>query len=80
MAIIEMKTKQFRVEDDSLGDVQVPADQLWGAQTQRSYTNFPIGVERFRFGVQPSERSESSRSARLWRMANWASFPRRRWT
>ena len=33
-----------------LGDVQVPADRLWGAQTQRSCINFPIGVERFRWG------------------------------
>jgi len=33
-----------------LGDVEVPANRLWGAQTQRSYINFPIGVERFRWG------------------------------
>jgi fumarate hydratase class II len=41
---------QFRVEEDALGVVQVPADRLWGAQTQRSITNFPIGIERFRWG------------------------------
>ena len=41
---------QFRTEEDSLGDVQVPANHLWGAQTQRSHVNFPIGVERFRWG------------------------------
>lgn len=40
----------FRTETDSMGEVQVPADRLWGAQTQRSRVNFPIGVERFRFG------------------------------
>jgi fumarate hydratase class II len=40
----------FRVEHDSLGEVRVPADHLWGAQTQRSIGNFPIGVERFRWG------------------------------
>jgi fumarate hydratase class II len=40
----------FRAETDSMGEVQVPADRLWGAQTQRSRVNFPIGVERFRFG------------------------------
>ncbi len=39
-----------RIERDSLGDVAVPADHLWGAQTQRSLTFFPIGVERFRWG------------------------------
>jgi fumarate hydratase class II len=38
-----------RVEHDSLGEVRVPADQLWGAQTERSRTNFPIGTDRFRF-------------------------------
>src|ERR1700740_1044677 len=43
-------TSEFRVEEDALGDVQVPAEHLWGAQTQRSHLNFPIGVERFRGG------------------------------
>jgi fumarate hydratase class II len=41
---------QFRVEEDALGDVEVPADHLWGAQTQRSHLNFPIGGERYRWG------------------------------
>jgi fumarate hydratase class II len=41
---------KFRVEKDSLGHVEVPADHLWGAQTQRSHLNFPIGVERYRWG------------------------------
>src|SRR6201995_1171929 len=41
---------QFRIEEDALGEVYVPADHLWGAQTQRSHMNFPIGVERFRWG------------------------------
>jgi fumarate hydratase, class II len=41
---------QFRVEEDALGEVNVPAEHLWGAQTQRSHMNFPIGVERFRWG------------------------------
>ena len=43
-------TDQFRTEEDALGDVQVPDERLWGAQTQRSHMNFPIGVERFRWG------------------------------
>src|ERR1700723_1390699 len=50
MAINETTTNSFRVEEDALGDVQVPANHLWGAQTQRSYMNFTIGVERFRWG------------------------------
>jgi fumarate hydratase class II len=36
MAISETTANQFRVEEDALGDVQVPADHLWGAHTQRS--------------------------------------------
>jgi len=41
---------RFRQEEDSLGEVEVPADHLWGAQTERSRRNFPIGVERYRWG------------------------------
>jgi fumarate hydratase, class II len=36
---------QFRTESDSMGPVKVPADKLWGAQTQRSLENFRIGSE-----------------------------------
>jgi fumarate hydratase, class II len=50
MTMSETTANQFRVEEDTLGIVQVPADHLWGAQTQRSCINFPIGVERFRWG------------------------------
>ncbi len=39
-----------RREHDSLGPVEVPADRLWGAQTQRSIENFPIGRGRFVWG------------------------------
>ena len=35
-----------RIETDSLGEVAVPADMHWGAQTQRSIVNFPIGGEK----------------------------------
>ena len=34
----------YRIEHDSMGEVKVPADRYWGAQTQRSVQNFPIGV------------------------------------
>ena len=37
---------QFRIEKDTLGEIKVPADKLWGAQTQRSSQNFKIGTER----------------------------------
>src|SRR2546427_10678564 len=39
-----------RVEEDALGNVEVPREHLWGAQTERSRNNFPIGVERYRWG------------------------------
>ena len=37
----------FRIEKDSLGEVRVPADALYGAQTQRAVENFPISGQRF---------------------------------
>lgn len=37
----------FRTEKDTMGDVQVPADKFWGAQTQRSTQNFRIGGDHF---------------------------------
>ncbi|OLN23791.1 fumarate hydratase, class II [Domibacillus antri] len=36
----------FRIERDTLGEMMVPADKYWGAQTQRSVENFPIGTEK----------------------------------
>ena len=37
---------EYRVERDSMGEMKVPADMYWGAQTQRSYENFRIGSEK----------------------------------
>ena len=39
-------SQEYRLEHDSLGEVRVPADKYWGAQTERSRCNFPIGVGR----------------------------------
>ncbi len=39
-------TTEIRVESDSMGEIEVPADRYWGAQTQRSIENFKIGTER----------------------------------
>jgi fumarate hydratase class II len=36
----------FRIEKDTMGDMKVPADKLWGAQTQRSLENFKVSTER----------------------------------
>jgi len=44
------ESKVFRTESDSMGNVQVPADRYWGAQTERSRDNFRIGIDRFRWG------------------------------
>ena len=46
-----MASKHIRVERDSFGTLDVPADRYWGAQTQRSLQNFPIGHERMPAGV-----------------------------
>jgi fumarate hydratase, class II len=39
-------TNNTRIESDTMGEVEVPADKYWGAQTQRSIENFPIGNDR----------------------------------
>jgi fumarate hydratase class II len=39
-------TYKTRIESDTMGEVEVPADKYWGAQTQRSIENFPIGNDR----------------------------------
>lgn len=36
----------YRIEKDTMGEVKVPAEKLWGAQTQRSFQNFRIGIEK----------------------------------
>ena len=38
--------EEYRIERDSMGEMKVPVDRYWGAQTQRSYQNFPIGWEK----------------------------------
>ncbi len=37
---------EYRIEKDTMGEIAVPADKYWGAQTQRSLQNFPIGTEK----------------------------------
>jgi fumarate hydratase class II len=38
---------EFRIEKDTMGDIKVPSNKLWGAQTQRSLENFKIGGDKF---------------------------------
>ena len=49
MTSVSAKGDTWRVEEDALGEVRVPAEHLWGAQTERSRQNFTIGVERRRW-------------------------------
>jgi fumarate hydratase, class II len=51
MAANEPAGRSFRIEEDAVGEVEVPAEHLWGAQTQRACINFTIGIERFRWGT-----------------------------
>lgn len=44
-----VRTPAYRIEKDSLGEIQVPVTRLWGAETQRCLVNFPIGRERYRW-------------------------------
>lgn len=39
-------TQGYRIEKDLLGEMQVPADALYGAQTQRAVLNFPVSGQR----------------------------------
>ena len=41
----------YRIEKDSMGEMQVPADRYWAAQTQRSFENFRIGTETMPLGI-----------------------------
>ena len=41
------ETPKMRIERDSMGEMEVPADALWGASTQRAVLNFPISDRRF---------------------------------
>ncbi len=57
-----------RIESDSMGDIAVPGGRYWGAQTQRSLENFPIGGERMplalirAFGVQKLAAARANKS------------------
>ncbi|CCK70534.1 fumarase FUM1 KNAG_0E02750 [Huiozyma naganishii CBS 8797] len=46
MSASAITNQEFRVETDSFGEINVPADRYWGAQTQRSFQNFKIGGDR----------------------------------
>ena len=63
----------FRIEKDTMGEVQVPADKFWGAQTERSRNNFKIGPE----GSMPREIIDAFaylKKRQLIPMRNWAFY------
>ena len=41
----------YRIEKDTMGEIAVPADKYWGAQTERSFENFKIGIEKIPMDV-----------------------------
>ncbi len=41
----------YKIEHDSMGEVKVPSDKYWGAQTERSLQNFKIGIEKMPFEI-----------------------------
>ena len=47
-----MSTENFRTESDTFGDVSVDSTKYWGAQTQRSLKNFPIGGRESRMPIE----------------------------
>ncbi|XP_011016529.1 PREDICTED: fumarate hydratase 1, mitochondrial-like [Populus euphratica] len=55
----------FREERDTFGPILVPADKLWGAQTQRSLQNFDIGASAIECRNQSFEPLASARNAQL---------------
>ena len=65
-----------RIERDSMGEIQVPADRYWGAQTQRSRENFRIGMERMpeeivhAFGVLKKAAARANHILRPEKMTN----------
>ena len=65
---------EYRIEHDSMGEMQVPADAFWGAQTQRSFENFKIGTEKMpeeivrAFGLLKKAAAKANRVCRPDRM------------
>ena len=67
-----MQDRRTRTEYDSLGPVTVPADALWGAQTQRAIDNFQLSPYRFSrtflraLGMVKTAAAHANRNATYW--------------
>ncbi len=57
-------TGDIRIESDTMGEIEVPAEKYWGAQTQRSLENFPIGEERMPLSLVHALAIQKQASAR----------------
>lgn len=56
---------EYRIEKDSMGEIQVPADKLWGAQTQRSKQNFKIGTDTMPLEIVYAQAAVKSAAAEV---------------
>lgn len=56
---------EYRIEKDSMGEIQVPADKMWGAQTQRSKQNFKIGTDTMPLEVVYAQAAVKSAAAEV---------------
>ena len=72
---------EYRIERDSMGEMQVPADRYWAAQTQRSYQNFRIGTEKMpreiirAFAILKKAAAIATTGWAGWMMRSWTAFP-----
>lgn len=58
--ILQSKEEAFRLETDTFGELKVPADKYYGAQTARSKINFPVGGRTERMPVSVSNEKHNS--------------------
>ena len=68
---------EYRIERDSMGEVRVPADKYWGAQTERSHNNFPIGVGMVK-GLRSPEQIQLD-LMHTYNASPWQTFWKLRW-
>src|SRR6266849_226600 len=64
-SVPELSMADYRIERDTFGEIRVPADRLWGAQTQRSLENFRISGERM-----PMELIRALALVKRWQSSN----------
>ena len=67
----------IRIEKDTMGTVEVPADKYWGAQTERSRNNFRIAVETMRMPIEITRAFAILKNLPQRQTANWEYWIRR---